>query len=66
MRHVLEQDGKRTIARAVRPGIGRVAAKRSEWSAYIRVSRQQFVGRAQYRFEEEVEDAEPCLHPDEP
>jgi Zn-dependent peptidase ImmA (M78 family) len=55
---LLEQDGKRTIACAVTPGIGRVAAERSEWSAYIRVSRQQFVGRAQYRFEEEVKDAE--------
>jgi Zn-dependent peptidase ImmA (M78 family) len=55
---LLERDAKRTTARAVTPGIGRVAATRSEWSAYIRVSRQQFVGRAQYRFEEEVDDAE--------
>jgi Zn-dependent peptidase ImmA (M78 family) len=63
---LLEQGEKRTMARAVTPGIGRVAAERSESSAYIRVSRQQFVGGAQYRFEEEVEDAEQCLHPDEP
>lgn len=55
---LLEQDGMRTLARAVTPGIGRVAAKGLGWSAYIRVSRQHFVGRAKYRFVEEVDDAE--------
>jgi hypothetical protein len=54
---VIEQGEARTIACAVRPGIGRVASERSDWSAYVRVSRRQFVGRAKYRFEEEVDDA---------
>jgi hypothetical protein len=55
---LLEWDEMRTLARAITPGIGRVAANGSSWSAYIRVSRQQFIGLAKYRFLEEVDDAE--------
>ena len=62
---LLEQDRQQSLVRAVTPGIGRVVAEESSWSAYVRVCRQQFVGRAQYRFEEEVDDAEDYLHPDE-
>lgn len=38
------------------PGIGRVA--QGTWAAYVRVARRKFVGRAIYRFEEEVPDGE--------
>lgn len=55
---VVEQDATRTLAQAVTPGIGRAVAPGVAWSTYLRVSRRQYVGRGQYRFEEEVEDAE--------
>lgn len=55
---LIERDRTGFFARAITPGIGRVAAESSTWSAYIRVSRQQYVGRASYRFIEEVGDAE--------
>ena len=41
--------------RAARPGIGRLEVK-TAWSAYVRVSRRDFVGRSLYRHWEEVED----------
>ena len=47
-----------TVAEAVRVGIGRVVTEASDWSAYLRVSRRSYVGRAKYRFEEDVDDGE--------
>jgi Zn-dependent peptidase ImmA (M78 family) len=55
---VIAQDAPRTLAQAVTPGIGRAVAAGVDWAAYLRVSRQQYVGRSKYRFEEEAEDAE--------
>ena len=43
------------LFRAARPGIGRLEASTS-CSAFVRVSRRDYVGRAQYRHWEEVED----------
>ena len=43
------------LFRAVKPGIGRLEASTS-WSAFVRVSRRDYVGRAQYRHWEEVGD----------
>jgi hypothetical protein len=51
---VLDRRGALTIAEAVQPGLGRVAV--SDWSAFIRISRKAYIGRARFRFDEE-EDA---------
>jgi len=53
-----ERRAESLLARAVRPGIGRVAAPEANWSAYLRVSRENYSGRSVYRFLEEAEDAE--------
>jgi len=52
----LESDEERTIARAVRPGIGRLLVRNSAWAQFIRVSRKQFTGLARFRHLEEVRD----------
>ena len=43
------------LFRAARPGIGRLVAG-TVWSAFVRVSRRDYVGRALYRHWEEAED----------
>lgn len=43
------------LFRAARPGIGRLKA-RTAWSAFVRVSRRDFVGRSLYRHLEEAEN----------
>lgn len=48
---VIDRSASRTIAEAVRPGLGRTAV--SDWSAFIRVSRKAYHGRARFRFDEE-------------
>lgn len=48
-----------TVAEAIRAGLGRVVTEASDWSAYLRVSRRSYVGRAKYRFEEDVDDGDP-------
>ena len=47
---------ERIIARAARPGIGRLLVRNSAWAQYIRVSRRGFTGLARFRHLEEVED----------
>jgi hypothetical protein len=49
-------DEERIVARAVRPGIGRLLVRNSAWAQYIRVSRKGFTGLARFRHLEEVED----------
>ena len=49
-----EVEGGR-LFRAARPGIGRLEAG-TAWSAFVRVSRRDYVGRALYRHWEEVGD----------
>lgn len=53
---VVEQDRHRTLVRAVTPGIGKIATTDSAWAAFVRVSKKEYIGRAIYRFEEEVSD----------
>lgn len=47
--------GARVTATACLPGISR-ASHNSGWCVFIRVSRKDYVGRATFRFEEEVDD----------
>lgn len=52
----IKSDQKLLLARAVRPGIGRVLIRDTAWAQYVRVSRKQFTGLARFRHLEEVED----------
>lgn len=54
VQHVLDTEGGRLL-RAVQPGIGRLV-NGSAWSAFVRVSRQGFVGRSLFRHLEEADD----------
>lgn len=38
------------------PGIGRVSGARPLWGAFVRAHRARYVGRARYRFDEEIEE----------
>jgi len=42
----------RSILQAVSPGIDRIADAQTKWSAFVRVSPREFVGRSCFRFEE--------------
>ncbi len=53
---VVEHDQHRSLVRAIAPGIGRIAATDSAWAAFVRVSKKEYIGRAIYRFEEEISD----------
>jgi hypothetical protein len=44
------------LVRMLRPGLGRVSQGLPMWSAFVRVSRKDYVGRGRYRFEEEVNE----------
>lgn len=50
-----EQSASRSVATAVSPGICKAIAP-SGWAAFVRVSRKDYVGRAPYRFDEEIDD----------
>ena len=52
--HVADRDGGRLIC-ARQPGIGRLEDS-SGWSAFIRISRREFIGRSLFRHQEEVDD----------
>lgn len=52
---ITSAESNRTIATAKAPGIARVI-KSSSWSTFIRVSRKNYVGRALFRFDEEVDN----------
>jgi hypothetical protein len=51
-----------TRLRAVAPGQGRLVHVESGWSRFVRVSRRGYVGRAVFRFQEEVADGDENLH----
>jgi Zn-dependent peptidase ImmA (M78 family) len=53
---IIEENDRGTLVMASTPGIGRCLHPGSGWCAYMRVSRKNYVGRARYRFEEEVLD----------
>jgi hypothetical protein len=55
---VIEQSATRTVAKAVTPGIGRVFRNSENWASFVRVSRLNYVGLAQFRFEPEVDDGD--------
>jgi hypothetical protein len=46
----------RIMVRGVTPGIGRLILEESDWSAFVRVSRRDYVGRNRYRHLEEIDD----------
>jgi len=54
---VISEDGNWTVAIASTPGIAR-AIHSSPWSTFIRVYRKNYVGRALFRFDEEVDDGD--------
>lgn len=53
---IVESDQHRSIAQTVSPGIGRIAMNGTTWATFVRVSKKEYVGRAVYRFEEDVDD----------
>jgi Zn-dependent peptidase ImmA (M78 family) len=53
---VAQHPGTRTLLRAARSGLGRVASQDGSWAAYVRVSKRDFVGWNAYRHEEDPDD----------
>lgn len=51
---VLNNKNDSTVIQAQSSGVARVGNERLGWSAFVRVSPHKFIGRACYRFEEEV------------
>lgn len=49
------QKRARSILQAVSSGIDRIADSQKNWSAYVRISPREFVGRSCFRFEERCE-----------
>lgn len=45
-----------SLVRAATPGIGRAISADGRWAAYVRVSRQEYVGLAAFRFEEDNDE----------
>lgn len=50
----IRKDG--VLARVIRPGIARVSTEASGWAAYLRATREKYVGRGCFRYEEEIEE----------
>lgn len=50
---VEQVDETRTILSGRRPGLGRLSHPTTGWSAFVRVSRRNYVGRAMYRYLED-------------
>lgn len=53
---ITQHASDRTIVQAQYPGIGRVVQEQLDWAAYVRVMRKNYVGRAPFRFDEELDD----------
>lgn len=51
-----EPIAERSLLQIQHPGLARVSDKAGNWAAFVRASRQQYVGRSRYRFEEEVDE----------
>lgn len=51
---VLNNENDSTVIQAQSSGVARVGNEKLGWSAFVRVSPHKFIGRACYRFEEEV------------
>lgn len=53
---LIETGPHRSIAQTVSPGIGRISMADSTWATFVRVSKKEYIGRAIYRYEEDVDD----------
>lgn len=53
---LVRAERRRTVLQAITPGLGRVCHPDSGWSAFVRVSRRGYVGRAIFRHGGEAED----------
>lgn len=53
---LVEVTPNQTLIKAQRPGIGRISNFQIGLPVFVRVSRKHYVGRAPYRFDEEVDD----------
>jgi hypothetical protein len=49
------QKHSRSLVQAIQPGIDRLTIDDKEWSAFVRVSPQKYVGRSCFRFDEACE-----------
>ncbi len=49
-------DADEVLAETKIPGIARISIPHTDWSAFVRVSRRNYVGRSCFRFEEEVNE----------
>jgi hypothetical protein len=52
----VDDSHQRIVATALCPGIGRASNDALDWSSYVRVAQQQYVGRSIFRFDEEIID----------
>lgn len=52
----MDEGDESSLMQATAPGIARVSTARADWSAFVRVSRRSYTGRACFRFEEEVNE----------
>ena len=59
---LIEDSPTRNLIMARCPGIGRIRNGNLDLAAFVRVSRTQYVGRAPYRFDEEVDDGDSEIH----
>lgn len=50
---LVEQDNDKTVYVGKAPGIGRLYDLKSDWSSFVRVSKQDFIGRSIWRHEED-------------
>lgn len=52
---ITEETEYRTVVTAVAPGICKVSTP-DDWASFVRIARKGYVGRAPYRFDEEIDD----------
>ena len=52
----IDEHEKGTLIEGVTPGIGRACLNNCNWSAFVRVSRRQYIGRGQFRHLEETDN----------
>ncbi len=52
----LNADSKATLFRGIKPGLCRLYSLKTDWAAFVRVSRRGFVGRSIYRHMEDLDD----------
>lgn len=55
---LISEDSNGSLFEAVVPGLGRFCNPSTDWASYVRVSREDFIGRSIYRHEPEYVDEE--------